>query len=318
MPCNWQENKDPPISPPWQLDINSRTYDDPIQGTIQHNCDLFAALSAIAWTTTSWFKITRCTGTTNFYKFRFFNPAADIVIDDRLQWDGTQFCWGGRSKTSNEIWPALYEKAYAQYLLNQQDPGTYLRGLCTGPITNPSWPTSIPWPGDPVRALSQLTGKSVPSPLPATSEKTAIQVFNDILGKCVTCTTGNNYDHRRTRNSGTFFAIVAATYPDETLHIYGNTPLRVNHAYTVLGVFKDRDYNYTSPTTYQEGTFDANDNFIVIRDPLAVTINRYANAPTSFICPAGSGGISCDGTAGIIAVPASEFQQAIATYGWAY
>ncbi|MBX3080778.1 MAG: hypothetical protein KF716_04030 [Anaerolineae bacterium] len=127
---------------------------DPIQGAVA-NCYFIAALSAVAWARPYQIRhMTRATGYaqqsfTN--QIRFYKPDSggvvdkDIEVTDRVPVDGNGNFIYARSSETGEIWPAVYEKAYAKLLTGTS--GDY-----------PSIPATA-W-GDCVWATAQLTGQN--------------------------------------------------------------------------------------------------------------------------------------------------------------
>jgi hypothetical protein len=92
-------------------------FDDPIQGQVR-DCCVIAALSSAAWVTN---KITKLTSPP--YNVLGVSVTDDLWLDPQL--NPKQF--GARSKTSTEIWPSIYEKAYAGNVCNistYNGPGT--------------------------------------------------------------------------------------------------------------------------------------------------------------------------------------------------
>ena len=126
---------------------------DPVQGSVA-NCYFIAALSAVAWATPYRIShLTRATGTgqeqfTNLV--RFYKPDSNGQIDKEIEVTDTVlvnsttgnfiYC---RSSEPGEIWPAVYEKAFAKWK--------------TGTTTDHPDITATGW-GDCVFATAQLNG----------------------------------------------------------------------------------------------------------------------------------------------------------------
>lgn len=123
---------------------------DPVQGAVG-DCYVIAAMSSVAWAMP--FTIVdrnRATATDNEafrhqIGFHGDNGAETVEVTDRVllnSWGGTHFA---RSNETGEIWPAVYEKAYAKWRL--------------GELTDyPAIPDIAG--GDPSIACRQLTGLS--------------------------------------------------------------------------------------------------------------------------------------------------------------
>ncbi len=125
---------------------------DPVQGAVA-NCYYIAALSAVAWSKP--FQIAQMTraigsGQQSFVDMvRFYKPDSGGALDKQIevtesvpQTSGGNFIYA-RSSETDEIWPAVYEKAYAK--------------LKTGTTTDHPDITATAW-GDCVWATAQLTG----------------------------------------------------------------------------------------------------------------------------------------------------------------
>jgi hypothetical protein len=126
---------------------------DPVQGAVA-NCYYIAALASVAWATPYQIKhLTRATGQgqdqfTNL--IRFYTPDSNGQVDKEIEVTDTVpvnsatgnfiYC---RSSESGEIWPAVYEKAFAKWE--------------TGTTTDHPDITATGW-GDCVYATAQLNG----------------------------------------------------------------------------------------------------------------------------------------------------------------
>jgi Calpain family cysteine protease len=190
---------------------------DPVQGAVA-NCYYIAALSAIAWATP--FRIahlTRATGV-NQDQFNdminFYTPDSGGVVDQAIQvTEALPLTMGGdfiycRSSEAGEIWPAVYEKAFAK--------------LKTGTSTDMPDITQTAW-GDPVWATAQLNGGS--RSYYNTASRTADDLWTILRSHCLSYRT--------------FHPMTAWTYssgaasPDNV--DYASAQVVGSHAYTVLG-----------------------------------------------------------------------------------
>lgn len=130
----------------------STEFFDPIQGAVA-NCYYIAALSAVAWAMPYRIRhLTRATGQgqdqfTNL--IQFFKPDSagkidkEIEVTDRVPLNSSGGFLYARSSEAGEIWPAVYEKAYAK--------------LKTGTTGDRPDILATAW-GDCVWATAQLTG----------------------------------------------------------------------------------------------------------------------------------------------------------------
>lgn len=185
---------------------------DPVQGALG-DCYFIAALSSVAWARP--YIIAQRnrpvgTGQQQFMDMiEFFKGSKSEKVDVSellpLQPPANIFIYA-RSSETGEIWPAVYEKAYAKW-----------RTGATGDT-----PDYAPLAGgDPVAAMSQLTG------LTAYYQGNSALSAHDIWQKI----RANSISYK------TFNPMVAWTYgsaPSPDVN-YGNAHLVANHAYSILG-----------------------------------------------------------------------------------
>lgn len=188
---------------------------DPVQGAVA-NCYYIAALSAVAWSTP--YKIshlTRATGQNNdqFTNLvRFYKPDSNGQIDKEIEVTDTVpvsnttgnfiYC---RSSEMGEIWPAIYEKAFAK--------------LETGTSTDHPDITATGW-GDCVWATAQLNGRN--RHYYGNSSMTGDQIWDLVRSNSVS---------RRTIHPMTCWTY--GTAPDGLS--YADANIVGSHCYTVLG-----------------------------------------------------------------------------------
>jgi hypothetical protein len=191
---------------------------DPIQGAVG-NCYYIAAMSSVAWARPYQIaNMTRATGAGQHQfrnMIRFYKPDSGGQIEREVEVtdyvpvvSGTSNFLYARSSEAGEIWPAVYEKAYAKLLTN----------------TNSDFP-NIPATafGDPVWATAQLTGGR--RQYLWTSGMSADDIWNKVRG--------HSMSYR------TFDPMTAWTYssgaasPDKI--VYSDANLVANHAYSILG-----------------------------------------------------------------------------------
>lgn len=192
-------------------------FSDPIQGGVE-DCYLLAALGAIAWTKprhlidrVEWIEA----DTPDYVRFTFTEDAGageDVLIEvtQRLPVEPGSKLVYARSRDPNEIWPGVYEKAYAKWKT-----GTDGDEPPIGRIGNGSSPIT----------LGELLG--VEPTVWFTADNSADKLW-EILWKA--CESGGN---------ATADPMVAGTYdsateaPDDVS--YGGANVVASHAYTVLG-----------------------------------------------------------------------------------
>ncbi|MEE4285772.1 MAG: C2 family cysteine protease [Mariniphaga sp.] len=188
-------------------------FSDPVQGAIG-NCYFIAAVSAIAWADP--YRIVhrnRATGTGETDRvnaIQFYSkgggkdaPTKLVEVSDKtiVRTSNNQpiYC---RSSDAGEIYPALYEKAFAKWILktNSDKPD----------ITQTAF-------GDPVKATAQLNNKT--PHYYNTSSRTGDQLYSIVRG--------NSMSYK------TIHPMTAWTYGSSK--DYTGTNVVGNHAYTVLG-----------------------------------------------------------------------------------
>ncbi len=188
---------------------------DPVQGAVA-NCYYIAALAAVAWSTPYRIAhLTRALGQ-NQQQFtnliRFYKPDSngqidkEIEVTDSIPVSNTTgnfiYC---RSSEAGEIWPAVYEKAFAK--------------LETGTTTDHPDITATGW-GDCVWATAQLTGGK--RNYYGNSAHSADDLWNLVR---------SNSMGRRTFNPMTCWTYGSA--PDG--YSYSDANIVASHCYTVLG-----------------------------------------------------------------------------------
>jgi hypothetical protein len=185
---------------------------DPVQGALG-DCYFIAALSSVAWARTYVIaQRTRATGTAqqNFVDMIEFYKGGKpekVEVTELLPLNSPSntFIYA-RSSEAGEIWPAVYEKAYAKWRTN--DPGDKPN---YAPIAG----------GDPVGAAAQLTGLT-----PYyywNSGLSADAIYTKVRENCIS---------RKTFNPMVAWTYASSPSPDVN---YANAHLAANHAYSILG-----------------------------------------------------------------------------------
>ncbi len=192
-------------------------YFDPVQGAVA-NCYFIAALSAVAWATPKQIRnITRATGSdqeafTNI--INFYLPDSNGALDKEMEVTDTVpvASWGGfiyaRSSEDGEIWPAVYEKAFAK--------------LKTGTLTDHPDISATAW-GDCVWATAQLNGKS--RNYYDTDSHSADDLWNYVRANSLSY---------KTFNPMTAWTFATGTYEERGIN-YTDANVVASHCYTILG-----------------------------------------------------------------------------------
>lgn len=226
-------------------------YFDPIQGAVA-NCYLIAALASVAWARPYMIThMTRATGTaqphfTNmirFYDIDNGNAVRQIEVTDNIPLNNSNnlpiYC---RSSEAGEIWPAVYEKAFAKWK--------------TGISGDRPDITATAW-GDCVRAAAELTGLS--RHYYATPSFSANQLWDKV--------------RENSLGGRTFNPMVAATYSSgeaaEKKVVYGDANLVASHCYSVLGWAYRDGHRYIilrNPWGFKEASSDILSSTVLLYD----------------------------------------------------
>jgi len=194
---------------------------DPVQGAVG-DCYLIAAMSSVAWAMT--YEIShrsRATGVTQEQfvdMIPFFDGARKMVeVTEKVPVNAAGNFIYARSLEPGEVWPAVYEKAYAKWRTHHTGDTPNILNIAGG---------------DPVGAAAQLTGLS---PFYYwTASLNADAIYTRI--------------RENSLSRKTFNPMVAWTYPSGDKSPdkvnYGDANLVANHAYSILG------WDYRHATKY--------------------------------------------------------------------
>lgn len=185
---------------------------DPVQGGVA-NCYFIAALSSVAWARPYVIaQRTRATGTgsqdfVDMIEFYKGGKSEKVEVTELLPLNspGNTFIYA-RSSETGEIWPAVYEKAFAKWMT--KDPGDKPDILKTAF-------------GDPVGAAASLTGLT-----PYyywNSRLSEDNIWQKVRENCIS---------RKTFNPMVAWTYGSSPSPDVN---YSNAHLAANHAYSILG-----------------------------------------------------------------------------------
>lgn len=185
---------------------------DPVQGAVG-DCYLIAALSSVAWARPYVIaQRNRATAVSGSFvnEIDFYNGATKVEIEVSellpLGTPGNYYLYC-RSSDPGEIWPAVYEKAYAKWRTGHTGDQPDILAIAGG---------------DPVLAISQLTG------------------FTRTYYSCPAMTAHDIWQTVRANSLSykTFNPMTAYTYAtsDPSVgRVYANANLVANHAYSILG-----------------------------------------------------------------------------------
>ncbi len=215
----------------------------------------------------------------------------------------------------NELWVALYEKAYAKYLIENN----------ILPLNWSSLPGAVnPWDPDissfpqynPMKSLAHITGCTnsvsfTPAYLGNNSEGVPYTSSFDVLTQNIMIFNATN---GRATNAAVAWTVDAGSLPKGYENCFQNFAIVPNHTYSVIGT-------YTNTATKL--------NYIVLRNPWG---NKIVPADPSFASlnlATGTWKPSSNTAAyanvifgnlydGIFALPSSLFDHLFAGFGWAY
>jgi hypothetical protein len=286
---------------------NTARYDDSIQGCLP-DCYFIAALCAYAWASNSSSSFQTKISSPNPYNYTFYSPAKDAAgniiaggvptadpsfdVTDKIPLISPETIIYSRSNDYKEIWPSIYEKAFATWVYCKKN------RITPGPTVNPDYLTICQ--GNPVTALINITGK------PDTSFSTR------------NLADGISYEKIRTQftaagSDKTPYPTVAWTYPTAPAGVtYRDDVIVANHSYTVLGV-----YPKAPPADDKK--------YIVLRNTFGQSrgdpkTNLDPNLPSDAFYTGAWGPINPkligDATDGIFALRDSVFRKYFAGFGW--
>jgi len=232
-------------------------YDDPVQGG-QNNCSLIASLSSVAWVMYGvrliCIYLNTNTDKSKNYNVKFwtgpppkpFNwPCKDVFPLDTLE---NQPYQNAHSRDKYEIWPALYEQAYASKY--------------HGAGNNPCPLNNVAWDPNPINLLNNLTGCTVHS----ITDPTKFDYFTEIKNRCA--------------SGKTLYPMAIWTKSQNKLPVGYDGAIRPDHTYSVLGHWTKDSTDYivlrdpkgeslqspTSPNCLLSGSWPISDHFKVYCD----------------------------------------------------
>jgi len=280
---------------------------NPIQGQCLCDCPFIAALASIAWVNRNFIiKNITINSSGNSYTFNFWdykghqiqtstdptvplNPATplntpvcnptgiltpvtvspQVLLDSNGSLANSSGFYGAGSNNVNEVWPGLYERAYAKFCYYENGIPLKSTGsqLSLSDLTNTSKdPTladvlnlsKLQWGGNAATALTYLTGQncysfnSTPTFPAAGGVPAASSILNFIYaGFCASPNPA--YGKYKTR-----YPLVTWTAPSGSQ--YNNSGIRADHCYSILGVL-----------TPGNGSPNSN-NYFVLRDTYGATL----------------------------------------------
>jgi hypothetical protein len=246
-PCNaylktWGAYKPTGLSGLWFTPEAKAMFDDPTQGCVP-DCYFIAALSSVAWTADTliasmaraWSTAGINAITINFWSKQNINGVSQVVKTPILVKKDLPLTDAGNlafssSKDLREVWPSIYEKAYALFMN---------LGSTDADVDHANIPKFSG--GSPMNALFHITGKEFSTDTNnnptafITKNMNPDAVYNTLLNKCQVSATAS----KKTLNP-----TVAWTYHSATdapgVVTYSEDMIAADHSYSILGVHTDK------------------------------------------------------------------------------
>lgn len=264
----------------------------PVQGNV-NNCSFIASLISVGWVTgLPTPRPKKFDAATEKYSIQFWNApnqayANDFWVSEKFWMDENNTFKYAHSSETGELWPAVYEKAYANFIQQNK----------TGDIADMS---SIQWPAPDKPPLVTLVGWSS-RPSITTTNKTGNGIYGEIAPKC----TGK----KTTR------PMVAWT---KAAGVPTDAQMKPNHTYSVLGVYLSgnpqvRYIVLRNPLGKMNG---ANTPGALVAGNWAAVNDSWYDAEGSRIGGPGVRDIPFNVNIGLFALPANSFVQYFAAYTW--
>jgi hypothetical protein len=252
-------------------------YSNPVQSSNFKNCHLITALSSVAWINNNYFKPSQ--DTYEVCKYTFWDPdpvkemypenyiqnipvQVDISVNKNIFMDDVTNIWCGASSKIPEIWPAMYEKAFAKFCMFKIAKKMPFKDLNNAAI-EPDFsilPNGSDWGGNPVTVLKYITG----NPNKAKSYLTIdfknldgsidpAKIYELIKSLCFYgVNIGKNSVYGLINGAKLQYPMGAFTYFDEkdALNkanvniVYDRTTMVGDHCYSVLGIYENNGSQY--------------------------------------------------------------------------
>ena len=230
-----------------RIPTKSEVIDDSVQGC-SYDCYFIAALCSVAWMNYPNFPVFATIPLKDTYDITFNYDSGTvrkitISHDIVLEKTGKSPVFA-RPSTSNEVWPAIYEKAYGEFMLLPRSTLPYRGNPDHANLPLPDVPSFKG--GNPLESLVHLTG------LKWTLDTTYFNI-EKFQGQCFTKISNAIYSTDDI-NGITKYPMVAWTYlnaneanaahPNDPPISYSNEIIVGNHSYSILGTVKNNSKNY--------------------------------------------------------------------------
>jgi hypothetical protein len=271
--------------------LETRDVKDPAQGNYLNNCSFIAVLSSLAWKKAI---PALKTHTINLplkdpYTFKFYINETTFIsqkTNGTLPQDANRKLLHAKSDTSAiEIWPALWEKAYYQWLDNLPKE-----------TDQPDYCLHTEWQS-PLTLLRQLTGKiPVQNISNGSSTLDATAVFSDIDSWCNSCPIATYRSIKSPAVAWSYDPIVANPAKVQ----FSSNTIAAQHTYSLLGVAAENYIVLRNP--YGSGKREPDPALVALKNTDALWCSTSINLVYT--------------TDGIFAISADDFVKYFAGYAW--
>ncbi len=263
------------VEPGWQINagaFGAPDFRDPVQGGVLKNCSLIAAFASLALKQ-------KIIAQQLPYKFTFYNK--DTSVSKTIETNNDLPTAGyAKSDTPNKIWPAVYEKAYYQWLEN--------------PLAPPNHPLFCKYTAwqSPVTVLKQLTGKNPGSKTDCLNANPDA-VFSLIDAMCA--------DYAR-NITNRIIKFPAVAWTDAAGGQYRDNTITAQHSYSLLGVVGEKVNNIWTK------------KYVVLRNPHGK--GKGDPVIPEFLFTGAWYNINLSENDGVFALRADQFVKYFAGYTW--
>jgi hypothetical protein len=261
------------------------------QGVI-NNCSFIASLISVSWVTGLPVPRPKGFDATEKYSIQFWDApnqpyVPDFWVSEKFWMDENNNFKYARSSEAGELWPAVYEKAYANFIQPNKN----------GDIDDMA---AIQWPAPDKPALVTLIGWNT-RPNVTTTGKSGDVIYGEIAPKC----TGK----KTTR------PMVAWT---KAAGVPVDAQLKPNHTYSILGVFSSGNpaVKYIVLRNPLGKMAGATTPGALVGGNWAAVNDSWYDANSIQIGGRGTRNIPFNADIGLFALPANNFQQYFAAYTW--
>lgn len=288
---------------PADYTYKTRNYSEveaPIQGSVD-NCSFMASLIAVAWVTgfqsaaflpaTSWPKKIDLNSSPKRYQIPFWNApgtaglnSAEFWVSEKFWMDENKNFKYGHSSELKELWPAVMEKAFANFI--QADKTKDMDDM-----------SQIGWSSFDSPPLMTLSGWTPNTPK-TTAGKTGDTLYSEIGGK----TSGK-------KTTRPMIGWTKAACPTDA-------QMKPNHTYAILGIWLSGNIKYIVLRNPLGKMAGGNTIGALVAGSWTAVNDTWYNEKKEAVGGPGLVDKSFDATIGLFALPADKFQAYFTAYSW--